>query len=300
VHEFSGARCPTPGSAFLASGWPRHEDSVVPQLEQPLRPSGAVNVHDGPSPDVDPLCELSSLPNTRDHDDRHDRLTEQEVVVLCEEEHIGAGESRTDSRVRCPSPPERNDVVGSRRLGEREPIPVGSSRPAGSSRCVTNRWRQMSCHMRGIGECRADLLQAERVLCGDRLSRFAGGQGSHNRRDIDARAAQAWLAEAHIGIHRHTREDVHRSNSSTGRRNRPCLARPGATRAATGSKVRCGLCQNAGTDRRQRLQAVDMEWVTEIGWEAGIRTPISRVRVCCPTVERPPSTAWSPQAEHRK
>ena len=25
------------------------------------------------------------------------------------------------------------------------------------------------------------------------------------------------------------------------------------------------------------------------GWEAGIRTPISRVRVCCPTVERPPS-----------
>ncbi len=26
-----------------------------------------------------------------------------------------------------------------------------------------------------------------------------------------------------------------------------------------------------------------------IGWEAGIRTPISRVRVCCPTVERPPS-----------
>jgi hypothetical protein len=25
------------------------------------------------------------------------------------------------------------------------------------------------------------------------------------------------------------------------------------------------------------------------GWEAGIRTPISRSRVCCPTVERPPS-----------
>jgi hypothetical protein len=25
------------------------------------------------------------------------------------------------------------------------------------------------------------------------------------------------------------------------------------------------------------------------GWEAGLRTPISRVRVCCPTVERPPS-----------
>ena len=25
------------------------------------------------------------------------------------------------------------------------------------------------------------------------------------------------------------------------------------------------------------------------GWEAGIRTPISRVRVCCPTVERPPN-----------
>src|SRR5215831_10861764 len=27
----------------------------------------------------------------------------------------------------------------------------------------------------------------------------------------------------------------------------------------------------------------------ETGWEAGIRTPINRSRVCCPTVERPPS-----------
>jgi hypothetical protein len=27
------------------------------------------------------------------------------------------------------------------------------------------------------------------------------------------------------------------------------------------------------------------------GWDAGIRTPISRVRVCCPTVGRPPSAS---------
>ena len=27
----------------------------------------------------------------------------------------------------------------------------------------------------------------------------------------------------------------------------------------------------------------------KVGWDAGIRTPISRVRVCCPTVERRPS-----------
>lgn len=31
------------------------------------------------------------------------------------------------------------------------------------------------------------------------------------------------------------------------------------------------------------------------GWEAGIRTPISRVRVCCPTIERPPNKGWNTQ-----
>ena len=33
-----------------------------------------------------------------------------------------------------------------------------------------------------------------------------------------------------------------------------------------------------------------VDWGLRCGWEAGIRTPISRVRVCCPTVERPPSS----------
>ena len=27
----------------------------------------------------------------------------------------------------------------------------------------------------------------------------------------------------------------------------------------------------------------------EVGWEAGIRTPIPRSRAACPTIERPPS-----------
>ena len=34
----------------------------------------------------------------------------------------------------------------------------------------------------------------------------------------------------------------------------------------------------------------DVESKRRNGWETGIRTPISRVRVCCPTVERSPST----------
>lgn len=43
--------------------------------------------------------------------------------------------------------------------------------------------------------------------------------------------------------------------------------------------------------RREKNVAVSLCISVGYGWEAGIRTPISRVRVCCPTVERPPSTA---------
>ena len=32
----------------------------------------------------------------------------------------------------------------------------------------------------------------------------------------------------------------------------------------------------------------------QVGWEAGIRTPITWSRATCPTVERPPSTAGRP------
>src|SRR5829696_3815498 len=41
--------------------------------------------------------------------------------------------------------------------------------------------------------------------------------------------------------------------------------------------------------KRQRHNGLSCEM--RFGWEAGIRTPISRVRVCCPTVGRPPSTS---------
>ena len=47
--------------------------------------------------------------------------------------------------------------------------------------------------------------------------------------------------------------------------------------------------QTRPTVRTSRSRTRDGSFQFYCGWEAGIRTPISRVRVCCPTVERPPS-----------
>jgi hypothetical protein len=41
--------------------------------------------------------------------------------------------------------------------------------------------------------------------------------------------------------------------------------------------------------RPKLLKSGELEKGPRIGWEAGIRTPILRVRAACPTVERPPS-----------
>src|SRR5688572_33153225 len=44
-----------------------------------------------------------------------------------------------------------------------------------------------------------------------------------------------------------------------------------------------------GRDSRRKLVGRKYFFSKNFGWEAGIRTPISGVRVRCPTVERPPS-----------
>ena len=43
---------------------------------------------DRPAPDVDAFREPSGLTDARDHDDRRDGFTEQEVLILGEEEHL--------------------------------------------------------------------------------------------------------------------------------------------------------------------------------------------------------------------
>jgi hypothetical protein len=46
---------------------------------------------------------------------------------------------------------------------------------------------------------------------------------------------------------------------------------------------------SGASNARKFLKEGDLVERIRIGWEAGIRTPIERVRAACPTVERPPS-----------
>ena len=82
-------------------------------------------------------------------------------------------------------------------------------------------------------------------------------------------------------------DDVHRFVSRLpdmlGRRDSEQYA--GIRNRSDGPKARrCASPKPCGPANRERI-----EDERKIGWDAGIRTPISRVRVCCPTVERRPS-----------
>ena len=49
--------------------------------------------------------------------------------------------------------------------------------------------------MRGVRKRGTDLVKAERVLVGYGVGRFTSGEGSNDRRDVNARAGQARLPE---------------------------------------------------------------------------------------------------------
>lgn len=74
----------------------------------------------------------------------------------------------------------------------------------------------MRGHVRGVRKRGTDLIEAERVLGGYGVGRFTSGEGSNDRRDVNARTAQARLPESHVGVHRDSREDFHGDNSNTG------------------------------------------------------------------------------------
>jgi hypothetical protein len=67
-----------------------------------------------------------------------------------------------------------------------------------------------------VRECGADLVEAQGILGSHGFSRFTGREGSNDRGDIDARAAETRLPESHIGVHRNSREDFHSDHSNTG------------------------------------------------------------------------------------
>jgi len=88
-----------PPSPFWACVSPRHENPIVCEFEQPLGLRCPQEFRNSPAPDVDPFREPSGLTDARDHDDRRDGFTEQEVLVLSQEEHLWTGKSRADSGV---------------------------------------------------------------------------------------------------------------------------------------------------------------------------------------------------------
>ena len=90
---------------------PRDHDATVHEFEHAFDARRSGERQDGSTPHVDALLQRARLSHPRDDDDRCDRQSEEEVLVLREEEDISVLQSLADSRIRCASPSERDDVV---------------------------------------------------------------------------------------------------------------------------------------------------------------------------------------------
>ena len=105
----------------LSAVAPGRQRSVVDQLEQSLRSGRVGQVADSRSPDLDAVGQATGLLDARDDDDGRDGRTEQEVIVLSQEENLIVLKAFANPRVRSATPAEGDDVFSGESVSVQAP-----------------------------------------------------------------------------------------------------------------------------------------------------------------------------------